>query len=460
MKLWQGMLSGEVDEKVNDFNSSISVDYRMVQQDIQGSIAHATMLESIGVLSFEEMTILNDELNKISEEIKNGHLLIDKTSEDIHTFIESNLTQRIGNVGKKLHTARSRNDQVTLDTRMYLKTLSLNIEKQLVSLINTLVEQSEKTTDVIMPGYTHMQRAQPVSFAHHCLAYCQMFLRDLKRLNNAVDLMDEMPLGSGAISTTTYPLDRELVCSLLGFSRCTQNSMDGVSDRDFCIELASVLSLIMMHLSRFCEEIILWCTYEFRFITLSDAYSTGSSIMPQKKNPDVAELIRGKSGRVYGNLISLLVMMKGLPLAYNKDMQEDKEAIFDSFDTTLLCLETFTGMIKTMTVNKEEMLKAASYGFINATDCADYLVKKGIAFRQAYSIVGKLVKHCMENNKTLETLTLKEYQSASDVFENDVYEAIDLWTCLNNRLVSSGPSNTSVINQIKNVKEKVAWYEK
>ncbi len=460
MKLWQGLLSGVVDEKVNDFNSSINVDYRMVEKDIEGSIAHATMLGAINVLTLDETTIIVDELKKIQTEIVSGQLPIDKISEDIHTFIESTLTMRIGTIGKKLHTARSRNDQVALDIRLYLKELSSKVEKELVTLIHCLLTQAEANMDTIMPGYTHFQRAQPVSFAHHCLAYCQMFLRDLKRLNNAVDLMDEMPLGSGALATSTYPLNRDLVCSLLGFKCCTENSMDGVSDRDFCIELASMLSMMMMHLSRFCEEIIVWCTYEFKFITLSDAYSTGSSIMPQKKNPDVAELIRGKSGRVYGNLISLLVMMKGLPLAYNKDMQEDKEAIFDSFDTALLCLQTFSGMISSMKVNKEVMLQAASGGFINATDCADYLVRKNVAFREAYGIVGTLVKYCIEHKKTLETLSIDEYKQVSPVFEEDVFEAIDLWTCLNNRSVHSGPSKQSVMQQIDNVKKKVGLYER
>lgn len=453
MKLWAGRFQKDTDKRVNDFNSSISFDMRMYKEDIEGSIAHTTMLSMCGIINEEEKDQIVKGLKGILEDIENGNLKFDLESEDIHSFIEEVLTKRIGVAGKKLHTARSRNDQVALDIRMYLKKEIKEIVKLVITLEKVILEKAEKNKDTIMPGYTHLQRAQPTTFAHYILAYAQMLKRDVFRLNDCYKRMDEMPLGSGALATTTYAIDRNITKDLLGFSKVTANSIDSVSDRDFVIELASCLSILMMHLSRFSEEIILWCSSEFSFIELDDAYSTGSSIMPQKKNPDVAELVRGKAGRVFGSLVTLLTVMKALPLAYNKDMQEDKEAIFDAVDTVKMCLSVFAPMFETITVKEKNMIKAASGGFINATDCADYLVKKGMPFRDAYKIVGKLINFCIENDKYLETLTLKEFNSICNEFDDSVYEAIALNTCVNERKVEGGPSISSVEKQIKDLKE-------
>ncbi len=454
-KLWAGRFSKEVDEKVNDFNSSISFDARMYRQDIEGSMAHAEMLGETGIIDKEESRKIIEGLKEILSDIESGKLEFDPCAEDIHMFVEAELTERIGDAGKRLHTARSRNDQVALDIRMYLKHETKGIIALVRELILTLCEISSNHLETVMPGYTHLQRAQPITFAHHLMAYAQMFLRDIGRLSDACGRMDFMPLGSGALASTTYPIDRRMVCKTLGFADITQNSLDGVSDRDFCIEISAALAILMMHLSRLSEEIILWCSWEFKFIELDDAYATGSSIMPQKKNPDIAELVRGKTGRVYGDLITLLTMMKGLALAYNKDMQEDKEAVFDALDTSKLCVSTFIPMLKTMRVLKENMRNAAARGFINATDCADYLVKKGLAFRDAYKITGKLVAICIDKGLTLESLPLEEYKKLSEVFENDVYEAIKLETCVNGRKVPGGPAPDSVKMQIDFVKSKL-----
>lgn len=454
-KMWAGRFSKEVDEKVNDFNSSVSFDARMYKQDIQGSIAHVTMLGECGIIDLEESKQIANELGAIFQDIHSGELEIDPTAEDIHMFVEAELTKRLGETGKRLHTARSRNDQVALDIRMNLKTETKAITDLVKKLLGVLCNIADEHKTTVMPGYTHLQRAQPITFGHHLMAYAQMLLRDLGRLEDAYNRMNVMPLGSGALASTTYPIDRQRVCNILGFSEVTQNSLDGVSDRDFCIELASAISILMMHLSRFSEEIILWCSWEFKFIELDDAYATGSSIMPQKKNPDITELIRGKTGRVYGDLMTLLTMMKGLPLAYNKDMQEDKEAIFDAVDTVKLCLSTFIPMLETMSVNKENMRAAAAKGFINATDCADYLVKKGLAFRDAYKITGTLVAKCISLNTTLEDLPIYEYRQLCDTFDNDVYKAISLDTCVTQRNVVGGPAPDAVAKQIKYVREKL-----
>ncbi|MBQ8727806.1 MAG: argininosuccinate lyase [Oscillospiraceae bacterium] len=454
-KMWAGRFSKEVDEKVNDFNSSVSFDARMYKQDIQGSIAHVTMLGECGIIDLEESKQIANELGAIFQDIHSGELEIDPTAEDIHMFVEAELTKRLGETGKRLHTARSRNDQVALDIRMNLKTETKAITDLVKKLLGVLCNIADEHKTTVMPGYTHLQRAQPITFGHHLMAYAQMLLRDLGRLEDAYNRMNVMPLGSGALASTTYPIDRQRVCDILGFSEVTQNSLDGVSDRDFCIELASAISILMMHLSRFSEEIILWCSWEFKFIELDDAYATGSSIMPQKKNPDITELIRGKTGRVYGDLMTLLTMMKGLPLAYNKDMQEDKEAIFDAVDTVKLCLSTFIPMLETMSVNKENMRAAAAKGFINATDCADYLVKKGLAFRDAYKITGTLVAKCISLNTTLEDLPIYEYRQLCDTFDNDVYKAISLDTCVTQRNVVGGPAPDAVAKQIKYVREKL-----
>ncbi len=454
-KLWAGRFKKEVDSKVNDFNSSISFDERMFKHDILGSIAHATMLGEQGIIDKTEANIIVDGLNGILDDIESGSLEIDMTAEDIHMFVEQELTNRLGDTGKRLHTARSRNDQVALDIRLYLKdevAMLINLAK---SLVNTICEVSSEHTDTVMSGYTHLQRAQPITFAHHLMAYAQMILRDIDRLKDADKRMDVMPLGSGALASTTYPINRMRMAELLDFADVTKNSLDGVSDRDFCIEICSAISIMMVHLSRFCEEIILWCSWEFKFIELDDAYATGSSIMPQKKNPDIAELVRGKTGRVFGDLITLLTMMKGLPLAYNKDMQEDKEAIFDAVDTAKICLETFTPMIRTMTVLKDNMRNAAAKGFINATDCADYLVKKGLPFRDAYKATGQLVALCIDKNLVLETLPLDQYKGICDMFENDVYDAINLDTCVNGRNVVGGPAKQVVETQIAEVLQKI-----
>ncbi len=456
MKLWKGRFSKEAAPETNDFNSSIAFDSRMFKEDIDGSIAHATMLGKQGIIELSESEKIISELKKIKEDIISGKLTIDPDAEDIHTFIEGELTERIGQTGKRLHTARSRNDQVALDIRLTLKPEIDGIVNQLKELVSMLADKAEEYSDTVMPGYTHMQRAQPVTFGHHLLAYCEMLLRDIDRFKDAKDRMDYCPLGSGALAGTTYPLDRELTASLLGFKGPTQNSLDGVSDRDFCAELAFASSLTMVHLSRFCEELVLWCSWEFKFIELDDAFSTGSSIMPQKKNPDLAELIRGKSGRVFGDLMGLLTMMKGLPLAYNKDMQEDKEAVFDAVDTLKLCLTPLIPMVKTMTVIKANMRKAAAGGFINATDCADYLVaNKGVPFRDAYKITGELVALCIEKGTTLEELPLEEYKKICPEFDDGVYTAINLEKCVNDRTVLGGPAPSNVVAQAKRVKSLV-----
>ena len=454
-KIWAGRFTKETDKRVNDFNSSISFDARMYREDIEGSIAHATMLGECGIIDLDESKAIVEGLKNILNDIENGKLEFDLNAEDIHSFIEAELTKRLGDTGKRLHTARSRNDQVALDIRMYLKKEVKEIESLIKKLITVLIDLSEKNLQTVMSGYTHLQRAQPITFAHHLMAYCQMFLRDFERLEDAYKRINIMPLGSGALASTTYPINRQRVCDLLGFEEITQNSLDAVSDRDFCIELASDLSILMMHLSRFSEEIILWDSWEFKFIELDDAYSTGSSIMPQKKNPDITELIRGKTGRVYGDLNTLLIMMKGLPLAYNKDMQEDKEAIFDAIDTVKLSLNTFIPMIETMTIIPKNMREAAAKGFINATDCADYLVKKGMAFRDAYKITGEIVRLCIENNLTLETLPIEKYKEFSNKFENDIFEAINLKTCVMQRRVEGGPAPESVKAQIEYMRNKI-----
>ena len=433
MKLWAGRFSKEADKKTNDFNSSIATDSRMYAQDIEGSIAHVTMLATQGIVSNEDAAIIVAELIQIKADIADGKLLIDPNAEDIHTFIEQTLTERVGAPGKRLHTGRSRNDQVALDVRLYLRDECDETLKLIKELIDALTAKGEEYGNAIMPGYTHLQRAQPITFRAHLLAYIEMLRRDLGRIEDARKRMNSSPLGSGALAGTTYPIDRSLTASLLGFDSYTASTLDGVADRDFCIELASALSICMVHLSRLCEEIILWCSWEFKFVELDDAFSTGSSIMPQKKNPDIAELVRGKSGRVFGDLMTLLTVMKGLPLAYNKDMQEDKDAIFDAFDTVKICLVTLVPMIATMKAIPENMRKAATGGFINATDCADYLVSKGLPFRDAYKATGELVALCIRENKTLETLSLEEYKNICDLFDNGVYDAINLENCVKRR---------------------------
>ena len=454
MALWEGRFKKELDSRTNDFNSSIHFDSRLYKQDIFGSIAHTKMLTKQNIISENDGKLIVEELNKILSDFETGKLGIDYTAEDIHMYIESELTKRLGSVGKKLHTARSRNDQVALDIKLYLREEIVEIKELLKDLIKVLLEKAEVNIETIMPGYTHLQRAQPITFAHHLMAYVEMFLRDIDRLNDTYKRLNVLPLGSCALAGTTYNLDRNFVKEQLEFDDITKNSLDGVSDRDFVLELASNISMIMMHLSRFSEEIILWCSWEFKFIELDDAFSTGSSIMPQKKNPDITELIRGKTGRAYGNMITLFTMMKSLPLAYNKDMQEDKEAIFDSIDNVKMSLSTMLPMIETFKVNKDNMRKAALKGFINATDCADYLVKKGIPFREAYKITGNLVAYCIDNDKDLESLTIEEYRNMNEIFENDVYEAIDLQNCVINRNVIGGPSPEQVkkrICEIRNI---------
>lgn len=451
-QLWKGRFKKELAKETNDFNSSISFDSRMFEEDIKGSIAHASMLGAAGIIDKSESEKITSGLSQILEDIKSGALEIDMQAEDIHTFVEGELTARLGQTGKRLHTARSRNDQVALDIRMTLRREIDDITDKLKKLLSVLCDKAEENKDTIMPGYTHLQRAQPITFAHHLMAYVQMLLRDIDRLSDVKKRMNVLPLGSGALAGTTYPLDRNMVAQLLGFDSVSLNSLDGVSDRDFCIELAAALSLVMVHLSRFSEEIIMWCSWEFKFVELDDAFSTGSSIMPQKKNPDIAELVRGKSGRVFGDLTALLTVMKGIALAYNKDMQEDKEAVFDAVDTVKMCLNAFTPMIDTMTVLRDNMRLAAAKGFINATDCADYLVGKGLPFRDAYKCTGELVALCIDRGLTLETLPLDEYQKICDLFDNEVYTAINLEKCVADRLVIGGPSVQSVENQIANAR--------
>lgn len=448
-QLWKGRFKKELAKETNDFNSSISFDSRMFEEDIKGSIAHATMLGATGIIEKSESEKIVAGLSEILADIKSGKLDIDMSAEDIHTFVEGELTARLGQTGKRLHTARSRNDQVALDIRLTLRKEIDEISGKIKDLVSVLCNKAEENKETIMPGYTHLQRAQPITFGHHLMAYAQMLLRDLDRLADVKKRMNVLPLGSGALAGTTYPLDRNMVADLLGFDSVSLNSLDGISDRDFCIELASALSLVMVHLSRFSEEIIMWCSWEFKFVELDDAFSTGSSIMPQKKNPDIAELVRGKSGRVFGDLTTLLTVMKGIALAYNKDMQEDKEAIFDAVDTVKMCLNAFTPMIDTMTVLKDNMRHAAAKGFINATDCADYLVGKGLPFRDAYKATGELVALCIDKNLTLETLPLDEYKKICDLFDDGVYQAINLEKCVADRLVVGGPSIQSVETQIK-----------
>ena len=444
-KMWGGRFQKATDKDVNDFNSSLPFDCRMYSQDIRGSMAHCNMLAKQNIISKEDESAILQGLQDILSDMEAGLLPFTNEAEDIHMFIEEELTKRIGDAGKRLHTGRSRNDQVALDIRLYIKDECVEIRSLLLTLHLALIQKAKENLDTVMPGYTHLQRAQPITFAHHLLTYIQMLERDIGRLDDTVKRMDVSPLGSGALAGTTYPLDREYTAALLGFSGgATQSSIDGVSDRDFCIELASALSIFMMHLSRFSEEIILWSSQEFSFVELDDAYSTGSSIMPQKKNPDVAELTRGKTGRVYGSLITLLTVMKGLPLAYNKDMQEDKEAVFDAIDTVKTVLVPFTGMIRTLTVKKDNMKKAASGGFTNATDLADYLVKKGLPFRSAHEVSGKLVHYCLEKGIDLLDVTLPEFITFSPLIEADVYESISLMQCVLERTIVGAPAPSTV----------------
>lgn len=425
----------------------------MFREDIDGSLAHAAMLCAQGIISAEDLAAITDGLKAIREEIENGTLLIDPNAEDIHTFVEGELTSRVGAAGKRLHTARSRNDQVAVDIRLYLRKECEALYAQLTELISVILKKAEQYADAVMPGYTHLQRAQPITFGHHLMAYAEMLLRDKQRLLDAEKRMNYCPLGACALAGTTYNTDREMTAEALGFSGAMQNSLDAVSDRDFCIELAAAVSLLMVHLSRFSEEIVLWCSWEFKFVELDDAFSTGSSIMPQKKNPDITELIRGKSGRVFGDLMTLLTVMKGLPLAYNKDMQEDKEAVFDAFDTVKMCLTAFIPMLDTMTALPENMRKAAAGGFINATDCADYLVGRGLPFRDAYKATGELVALCIKKGLTLETLPLAEYKNICGLFDEGVYEAINLDKCVKDRTSLGGPAPDNVRAQIKRVRD-------
>jgi argininosuccinate lyase len=454
-KMWAGRTQGTTDKLADDFNSSIRFDCKMYAQDIKGSMAHAAMLGAQGIISQNEAETLIDGLQGVLDDLDCGKLDFDMSCEDIHMFVEQVLTERLGDVGKKLHTARSRNDQVALDLRMYLRDKIDVISSGVSELVAVIVCRAEEHKATIMPGYTHLQRAQPITFGHHLMAYAMMLLRDIDRLADTRHRMNVSPIGSCALAGTTYNTDRRFEAEKLGFDSVCLNSLDGVSDRDFVIELLGALSILMMHLSRFSEEIILWSSWEFKFIELSDSYTTGSSIMPQKKNSDMAELVRGKTGRVYGDLMALLTTMKGLPLAYNKDMQEDKEGIFDAVETVQMCLGVFTGMISTMQVCADNMLSAAQRGFINATDLADYLVKKGMPFRSAYKIAGQLVAKCISEGKILETLTLDEYREFSELFENDLYNDISLDTCVSKRISEGGTSVSSVEKQIAFVKDKL-----
>lgn len=454
MKLWAGRFQKETNDVVNDFNSSIQFDGRLYREDITGSIAHATMLGKQGIIEEHESEKIVAGLKEILKEVDAGELdVFNPEYEDIHMNVEVALTKRIGDTGKRLHTARSRNDQVALDMRMYVKKEICEIMDLAIAFEKELVAKAKDNLDTVMPGYTHLQRAQPTTFGHYMMAYAQMLRRDISRLEDCYERMDELPLGSGALASTTYPIDRQFVCDKLGFARVTENSLDGVSDRDYCIELMSCLSLMMMHLSRLSEEVISWCSWEWRFAELDDAYSTGSSIMPQKKNPDVCELIRGKTGRVYGDLMTLLTTMKALPLAYNKDMQEDKESVFDACDTVKACLGVFNGMIASMRAIPENMLNAAKKGFINATDVADYLTKKGEPFRSAYKISGQLVAYCIAHGKVPEELELSVFREFSPLFDESVYEAIDLSACVEKRISEGGTSVSSVKKQIAQMRE-------
>ena len=459
MKLWAGRFQKETDSLVNDFNSSIGFDARLYEQDIRGSVAHATMLGKTGIIEPAEADRIVEGLTAILADVKADKVEFSLDNEDIHMNIEALLTQRIGQTGKRLHTARSRNDQVATDFRLYVKEEIPHIISLVLGLERVLVKKARAHVSTVMPGYTHLQRAQPVTFGHYMMAYANMLRRDVTRLEDCRERLDECPLGSGALATSTYPVDRFQTAAALGFAKPVNNSIDAVADRDYAIELLSALSILMMHLSRFSEEIIAWCSWEFKFVELDDAYSTGSSIMPQKKNPDVAELVRGKTGRVYGSLMGLLTVMKGLPLAYNKDMQEDKEPVFDALDTVELCLPVFTAMLDTMTVLRSNMRKAAGRGFINATDCADYLTKKGMPFRDAYTAVGKLVAVCTEQGQTLEELTLEELRAVSDLFEADVYEALKLENCMALRSSYGGPAVSETTRQIEEIEAFVAARE-
>ena len=454
-KMWAGRTDGATEQIADDFNSSIHFDSRMYRQDIQGSMTHAAMLAKQGIIAKEDADTLIDGLAGILADLDSGELAIDMTCEDIHMFVEQVLTERLGDVGKRLHTARSRNDQVALDIRLYLRGEIDEITALTKSLITAVAEKAEEYKAAIMPGYTHLQRAQPITFGHHLMAYAMMLLRDTERLADCRKRMNYSPIGCCALAGTTYPIDRQFEATQQGFDGVCRNSLDGVSDRDFCAELMSAIAILMMHLSRFSEEIILWSSWEFKFVELSDAYTTGSSIMPQKKNPDMAELVRGKTGRVYGDLMALLTTLKGLPLAYNKDMQEDKESVFDAVDTVKMCLQVFSGMIATMKANTANMKRAAQTGFINATDLADYLVKKGMPFRSAYKISGQLVAHCISSGAVLEELPLDTYLQYSDLFEEDLYDAIDLDKCVEKRISEGGTSVASVEEQINFVKESL-----
>ncbi len=455
-KMWAGRTDGLTEQIADDFNSSIAFDSKMYKQDITGSMAHAAMLGAQGIITQDEAAQLIDGLQTVLDDLENGALEIDLTAEDIHMFVEQVLTDRLGDVGKKLHTARSRNDQVALDLRLYLRDEIESIYEKVGALLNAVTEKAEVYKSAILPGYTHLQRAQPITFGHHLMAYAMMLLRDADRLQDCRKRMNVSPIGSCALAGTTYDTDRAFEAEKLGFDGVCLNSIDGVSDRDFAVELISDLALLMMHLSRFSEEVILWSSWEFRFVELSDAFTTGSSIMPQKKNPDMAELVRGKTGRVYGDLMGLLTTLKGIPLAYNKDMQEDKEGVFDACDTVKMCLDVFTGMISTMNVRTDNMKQAAQKGFINATDLADYLVKKGLPFRSAYKISGKIVADCIHSGQILETLPIEQYKTYHDCFDADVYDAVDLENCVNRRTSFGGTAVSSVETQIKAVKEQIA----
>ena len=459
-KMWAGRFAKALDSQADDFNSSIRFDSRMYKQDIKGSMAHAAMLSARGIISTDDADAIIAGLETILADITAGTLPIDPAAEDIHMFVEAELTKRIGDAGKRLHTARSRNDQVALDTRLYLRDEISEIISLTLSLIEVLTDRAEEYKSAIMPGYTHLQRAQPITFGHHLMAYAMMLQRDVGRFEDTAKRMDVSPIGCCALAGTTYPTDRAYEAKLLGFSAVAENSLDGVSDRDFCVEFLSACSILMMHLSRLSEEIILWSSWEFRFIELDDSYTTGSSIMPQKKNPDMAELCRGKTGRVYGDLMALLTALKGLPLAYNKDMQEDKEAVFDAVDTVKMCLSVMTPMLATMKARRDNMYKAAQKGFINATDLADYMTKKGVPFRSAYKISGQLVAYCIENNTVLEALSLEKFKEYSDVFEADVYDDISLETCVGKRISFGGTSVSSVEAQIASVRAYLAQHKK
>ena len=452
-KMWAGRFEKALDKSADDFNSSIHFDKKMYKQDIKGSLEHAAMLCSVGILSSDDLDKITNGLLSILDDLNSGTLTFDENAEDIHMFVEAELTKRIGDAGKRLHTARSRNDQVALDLRLYMRDEVTDIIELLKKLIKATLKQAKDNQDAIMPGYTHLQRAQPITFAHHLLAYCMMLMRDITRLEDALKRMNYSPLGSCALAGTTYATNRDMVAEKLGFDGVCMNSIDGVSDRDYCVELESAFSLIMMHLSRFSEEIILWSSWEFKFVELDDSYTTGSSIMPQKKNPDMAELVRGKTGRVYGDLMATLTMLKGIPLAYNKDMQEDKEAIFDATETVKKCLEVFIPMIETMKPLKDNMYNAACRGFINATDLADYLTKKGMPFRSAYKIVGTIVGKCVKENTTLDKVPLEDYKEFSDIFDSDLYDEISLETCIKKRISKGSTGYESVKEQIKYVEE-------